>query len=60
MHCRRFLPSPMTRRDMLLSCASGFGTVALAAMLAENGSSESAARQPVRHHPAKVRNVIFL
>ena len=34
MHCRRFIDSPLTRRDMLLRCANGFGMVALAALLA--------------------------
>ena len=30
MHCQRFLPPPLSRRDMLLRCAGGFGAVALA------------------------------
>ena len=55
-HCRRFHAAPLTRRDMLLRCANGFGAVALAALLAEDGRGAA----PVQHHPATARNVIFL
>jgi hypothetical protein len=54
MHCARFINRPLTRREMLGTCANGFGAVALAAMLAEDGRAELAAR----HNAA--RNVIFL
>ncbi len=57
MHCRRFLAPPLTRRDMLLRCANGFGAVALAALLAEDSRGAAVS---VRHHPARARNVIFL
>ena len=33
-HCHRFRPAPLTRRDMLATCAGGFGAVALAALSA--------------------------
>jgi len=62
MHCQRFL-TPLTRRDMLLNCANGFGAVALAALLAEQGhgvQQSGDTRTPTRHHAPKVRNVIFL
>src|SRR5207244_9362831 len=62
MHCGRF-SRPLTRREMLLRCANGFGAVALAALLAEDGraapTSEPSSTRG-RHHPAKARNVIFL
>ena len=35
MHCNRFMESPLTRRDMLLRCANGFGALALAALWRE-------------------------
>src|SRR3954454_9027865 len=35
MHCRQFAPPPLTRRDMLLRCANGFGALALTALLRE-------------------------
>ena len=63
MHCGRFL-RPTTRREMLLRCANGFGAVALAALLAEDGRADPAKPDPALngglHHPAKARNVIFL
>src|SRR5215471_8754678 len=59
MHSRRFL-TPMTRRDMLLQCATGFGAIALAALLAEEGRGSQNGKQPIRHHPAKATSVIFL
>src|SRR5579875_3824157 len=58
MHCGRFLGTPLTRRDMLWRCANGFGAVALAALLAEEGQSADATRAP--HFRPRARNVIFL
>jgi hypothetical protein len=68
MHCRNFILPPLTRRDMLLRCANGFGAVALSALLAEDGAA--AAPPPVRdrsplaprpsHFKAKAKSVIFL
>src|SRR5947209_17967833 len=63
MHCGRFLPPPLTRREMLWRCANGFGAVALAALLAEDGRADAGqASGPLKglHHPARARNVIFL
>ena len=63
MHCGRF-GIPLTRRDMLLRCANGFGAVALAALLAEDEAraapKPTAASTRGRHHAARARNVIFL
>src|SRR6516225_9889298 len=58
MPAARFL----TRRDMLLRCANGFGAVALAALLAEEGAAAEpgGVRRPVRHHPATANSVVFL
>jgi hypothetical protein len=52
----------LSRRDMLLRCANGFGVVALAALLAEEGrgGDPAGSRRPVRHHPASANAVIFL
>ncbi len=65
MHCGRFQPRPLTRRDMLACCANGFGALALAALMAEDGKAETAAsRNPFAprapHFPARATNVIFL
>jgi Protein of unknown function (DUF1501) len=58
MHCRRFI-QPLSRRDMLLRCANGFGGIALASLLAEDGLA-SASRAPTLHHKPAARNIIFL
>jgi hypothetical protein len=58
MHCFHF-QRPLSRREMLLNCANGFGAVALASLLAEEGRC-AGVRGPVLHHPPKVRHVIFL
>jgi hypothetical protein len=66
MHCRRFLPAPLTRREMLLRCANGFGAVALATLLTDRAFGGSAPREtdPLAprptHFPPKARSVIFL
>src|SRR5262245_39598921 len=59
MHCGRF-SRPLTRREMLLRCANGFGPVALAALLAEDSRAGPGSSAHGRHHAAKARNVIFL
>src|SRR3954454_21656980 len=58
-HCGCFAPRALSRREMLLRCANGFGAVALAGLLAEEGASAKP-QAVVNHHPARVRNVIFL
>jgi hypothetical protein len=64
MHCRRFL-NPFSRRDMLLHCANGFGALALAALLHDDGrAAEDKDKNPLApkppHFKAKAKNVIFL
>src|SRR4051794_7848741 len=66
MPCNHFLNAPLTRREMLATCANGFGAVALAALLAEPAPGATPA--PVGaggtltdlHHPARATSVIFL
>jgi hypothetical protein len=64
MHCRRYRLIPPSRRDFLLQAANGFGAVALAALLHDQGRSQSASTNPLAprrpHFPAKARSVIFL
>ena len=62
-HCQRFVPQPLTRRQMLARCASGFGAVALAAMMNEtaqagNGTPNKPIQLP--HFRPRARNIIFL
>ncbi len=65
MHCGRFIETPLTRRDMLLRCANGFGAVALAALLAEEGrasaplaSAAFSGSRPQRHLPVHGRRPV--
>ena len=68
-HCGRFLRKPLTRREVLLRCAGGFGSVALAALLDQQQVRSSEGNAGRRQHPFATRpphfqptakNVIFL
>jgi len=74
-HCQRFVKSPMSRRDMLRSCACGFGALAATALQSGWGfaGTGAAPREADRsggaagpltpippHHAPRARNVIFL
>jgi hypothetical protein len=64
MHCRNYL-RPLSRREMLLRCANGFGAVALTALLGDSAyGAEPAEKDPLApkppHFKAKATNVIFL
>ena len=56
------MPRPMSRREMLGRCATGFGAVALSSLLTDpaygKAKSPFAPRKP--HHVAKAKSVIFL
>ena len=60
MHGGVFRFGRPSRREMLQRAANGFGAVALAALLAEDGRATDTPAKPVRHHPAKAKSVIFL
>src|SRR5688500_1821244 len=69
MHCGRFTPPPLSRREMLRRCASGFGAVALSALMNDRAFGLLAAHSPLpsaaspgtlSHFPPRARNVIFL
>lgn len=60
-HCRRYLPTPLTRRDLLAQAACGFGSVALAGLMSSADAAESnplAAKAP--HFEPKARSIVFL
>jgi len=57
MHCRRFLPTPLTRREMLIRGAQGFGALALSSLLGERAFG---AAPPLPQFPPRARSVIFL
>ncbi len=60
--CRRISGPHLTRRDMLARCATGFGAVALASLLAEKAGSAAEGSLAVRppHFAPRAKNVIFL
>lgn len=68
MHCGRFQPRAVSRRDMLARCANGFGAVALASLCQDPafglepvaGKGHNPFEVKPSHFPAKARNVIFL
>src|SRR5579871_3041969 len=66
MHCKNFLPAPMTRREMLAHCANGFGALALSTLLTEEARAarrmpDANPMSPKRpHYPARAKSVIFL
>lgn len=60
-HCRRFLPAPLSRRELLRQAGCGFGAVAAAALLHRDAArAASLGGVPALHHPAKATSVIFL
>jgi len=62
-HCRRYLPAPLSRRDLLAQAACGFGSVALAGLMS-HGAQAAPAANPLApkptHHAPKATSVIFL
>ena len=57
-HCGRFQASPLTRREMLVRSALGFGGVALAGMASHGLAAQQGAIS--LHHAPQVDRVIFL
>src|SRR5688572_15306525 len=60
-HCGRYIPTPLTRRDMLRRAGMGFGAIALHALLGEQARAADSALAPQPPHSTpRDRNVIFL
>ena len=61
MHCQRFISPPIDRREMLRTCACGFGAVAWRALFAEDALASTGPLSPkMPHFAPKAHNVIFL
>src|SRR5689334_13372026 len=66
--CRRLLPQPLSRRELLARCLGGFGAVAMSALLAEQDGGKLLAAEDQQnpfapkppHFTAKATSVIFL
>src|SRR5438094_4077442 len=56
--CNNFT-RPMSRRDMLRQCGSGFGMLALTALLGEEAAAESVARRRSSVNPLASRAPMF-
>jgi hypothetical protein len=64
-HCGRYQPPSLSRREMLVRAANGFGAVALTSLLAEQAYADTLPAElggtlPTLHHAAKAKSVIFL
>lgn len=59
MHCNHFSKRPISRREMLLQGANGFGALALTALLSDPAFGAAAGSGNL-HHVAKAKSVIFL
>ena len=66
MHCGRFVTPPVTRRELLNRCASGFRAIALTALMQEwadatpDASTPDASTPRKAHFPPRVESVIFM
>lgn len=52
--------SPITRRNVLADASTGFGALALVAMLQQESAAESGGAVNVLHHPPKAKRVVQL
>ncbi|MEI6234414.1 MAG: DUF1501 domain-containing protein [Planctomycetota bacterium] len=65
MHCNHYQRAPLSRRQMLERCATGFGAIAFAGLFGkplpagESKRTDAYAPKPT-HFPAKAKSVIFL
>ncbi|MDA1214264.1 MAG: DUF1501 domain-containing protein [Planctomycetota bacterium] len=64
MRCNNFLPTPLSRREMLSQAACGFGSLAFAALGAEQLRADETRLDPFApretHFAPKAKSVIFL
>ena len=59
--CGKIQACPLSRRDMLRTCANGFGALALTALLGDRAFAGTGPMSPrVPQFPARAKNVIFL
>ena len=60
MHCNRFRPQPLSRRDLLKGSGIGFGAFALDALLMQNALASNGKGMIGTHHEVKAKSIIFL
>ncbi len=63
-NCPGQLPVPISRRDLLRQCSAGFGSLAFAGLLQQQGRGSGSpldeTRAAILHHAPKAKSVIFL
>lgn len=60
MHCNKFRPQPLSRRDLLKGSGIGFGAFALDALLMQNALASNGKGMIGTHHEVKAKSIIFL
>ncbi len=60
MHCNKFRPQPLSRRDLLKGSGIGFGAFALDALLMQNTLASNGKGMIGTHHEVKAKSIIFL
>ncbi|MBJ7303939.1 MAG: DUF1501 domain-containing protein, partial [Gemmataceae bacterium] len=60
MHCGNFQPRALSRRQMLIGSANGFGALAFGVLHAGENNKNKLNPSGGLHHQAKAKNIIFL
>ena len=50
---------PQSRRQFIQTMGNGFGSIALGSMLARDAQASNLSDDPLRHHPSKVRSIVW-
>ena len=50
---------PQSRRQFIQTMGNGFGSIALGSMLARDANASNLSDDPLRHHPSKVRSIVW-
>ena len=60
MHCNKYRPQPLTRRDLLKGSGIGFGAFAFNSLIANEAAGSNGKGVIGTHHEAKAKSIIFL
>ena len=60
MHCNKYRPQPLTRRDLLKGSGIGFGAFAFNSLIANEATGSNGKGVIGTHHEAKAKSIIFL
>jgi hypothetical protein len=59
MHCNKYRPQPLTRRDLLKGSGIGFGAFAFNSLIANEAAGSNGKGVIGTHHEAKAKSIIF-